>query len=287
MADKFLILGASSFYGSAFAKYVEERGDVAVRWNRDEFHVFAKGDYGLLDGYEQSYMVNFASKSLVAESWDFPCEWFKVNATATAGVFMTLSKEARLKKFIHVSTPEVYGSTEGFVDERYGQWRPSTPYAVSRAAGDMMLMAYHRAYGFPAIITRTANIYGPGQPKHRFIPLAFDTLRNDEKLELHGGGHTQRCWIHVRDACAATYLVAKQGSVGQTYHISTQQEISVANLARKICRLLGKHESLLGTQPDRRGKDHAYLLTSDTLRRMGWRDTYTLDRGLQEYANGK
>jgi dTDP-glucose 4,6-dehydratase len=148
----------------------------------------------------------------------------------------------------------------------------------------MMLLAYQRAYGFPAVITRTANIYGPGQPMHRFIPLAFDALREGEKLLLHGGGHTLRCWIHVRDACAATYLVAKQGSIGQTYHISTQQEISVVNLARKICRLLGKHESLLGKQEDRRGKDHAYLLKSETLRNMGWRDTYTIERGLAEYA---
>jgi dTDP-glucose 4,6-dehydratase len=282
MAEKFLILGASSFYGSAFAKYVEERGGIAIRWGRDEFRALAKGDYGLLDESEHCYMVNFVSHSLVAESWDFPMDWMSVNATASTGVFYTLTQKAKLKKFIHVSTPEVYGSTEQWVDETFRQWNPSTPYAASRAAGDMMLMAFQRAYGFPAIITRTANIYGPGQPKHRFIPLAIETLKKGEKLLLHGGGHTLRCWIHVRDACAATYHICKNGSVGQTYHISTEKEHSVLAIARKLCRLLGKHEDLLGAQPDRRGKDHAYLLKSERLRNMGWRDTITLDRGLQE-----
>jgi dTDP-glucose 4,6-dehydratase len=286
VAEKFLILGASSFYGSNFVDFVESRGGIAVRWGRDEFTWLAKGDYGLLDEHQHCYMVNFASRSLVAESWDFPAQWMATNAMATTGVFMTLSLRGCLKKFVHVSTPETYGSTEGWVPETYKDWNPSTPYAVSRAAGDMMLQAYRRAYGFPAVITRTANIYGPGQPKHRFIPLAFDTLRKGERLELHGGGHTVRSWIHVRDACSALYKVAREGSIGQTYHISTQQEHSVLQVTKKICRLVGKSESLIGSQPDRRGKDHAYLLKSDALRNMGWRDTYTLDRGLQEYASG-
>jgi len=276
---KFLILGASSFYGVNFARYVEEKGDSFSTLSRPGWHL---GGDSLP---EAEYIVNFASQSLVAESWDNPGLWITTNVQSTTALWRSLLKE-RPRRFIHVSTPEVYGSTDGWVDERHAPWKPSTPYAVSRAAADMMLMAYHRAYGFPAIITRTANIYGPGQPAHRFIPQAFETIRKGEKLLLHGGGHTVRSWIHVRDACAATYLIAKQGSVGQTYHISTQHEHSVLTVAKKICRVLGKPENI-GAQPERLGKDHAYLLKSDTLRNMGWRDTYTLDRGLQEYANGK
>jgi dTDP-glucose 4,6-dehydratase len=279
VAEKFLIVGASSFYGSNFAKYVEERGGVAFP------HNYRLGDAIDLSDVGVDYVVNFASKSLVAESWDHPQEWTETNVTDTTW-FIDNIRRTKMRKFVHVSTPETYGSTEGWVPETYKDWNPSTPYAVSRAAGDMMLQAYRRAYGFPAVITRTANIYGPGQPKHRFIPLAFDTLRKGERLELHGGGHTVRSWIHVRDACSALYKVAREGSIGQTYHISTQQEHSVLQVTKKICRLVGKSESLIGSQPDRRGKDHAYLLRSDALRNMGWRDTYTLDRGLQEYASG-
>lgn len=274
MPERFLILGASSFYGSNFSNYVEERGDEAIRCNRYEIKLHRQFDY----------IVNFASKSLVAESWLAPDEWAKANV-ADLSILINELHSVMFKKFVHVSTPESYGHTDGWVDEEYRDWRPSTPYGVTRAAADMMLMAYNRARGFPAVITRTANIYGPGQGKNRIIPLAFDKLRAGEKINLHAGGHTLRCFIHVRDACAATYLVAKHGSVGQTYHISTTREITIANLVRLICKQLGKHyESSVGTQPDRVGKDHAYLLKSDRIRRMGWKDTISLERGIEEYA---
>ena len=281
MPEKFLILGASSFYGSNFADYVRSRGDEAIGLSRPQWHL---GDD--LPPEPAKYVVNFAARSLVAESWRDPQGWMATNAVLFTALLDQVRARAHVPKFIHVSTPEVYGHTDGWVDETYSAWQPSTPYAVSRAAGDMMLMAYRRAYGIPAVITRTANIYGEGQPAHRFIPLAFDTIGRGERLLLHGNGHTRRSFIHVRDACAATYLVAKQGSLGQTYHISTTQDVSINELARKICRLLGKRpEDVLGTQPDRLGKDHAYLLNSDRLRRMGWRDTITLEQGLQKYGS--
>lgn len=283
MSERYLILGASSFYGRNFADLVEERGGKVTRLSRKEWEL---GDE--LEDMETDYIVNFMSRSLVAESWAAPLAWVDTNVRLTTFLFeeLRLCRLCKYKKFVHVSTPEVYGSTDGWVDENYGGWRPSTPYAVSRAAGDYMLLAYQRAYGLPAVITRTANIYGPGQQPHRFIPTAFDTLRKGERLLLHGGGHTVRSWIHVKDACSALYKVCREGSIGRTYHISTQQEHSVLQVARKICRLLGKHESILGSQPDRLGKDQCYLLKSDTLRNMGWRDSIMLDRGLAEYAKG-
>ena len=278
MPEKFLILGSSSFYGRNFAEYVRKRGDKPILLSKPGWHL---GD----EVPDAAYVVNFASASLVAESWDNPGLWITTNVQSTTAMFRKLI--GRCLKFVHVSTPESYGDTDdGWVEETYTAWKPSTPYAVSRAAADMMLMAYHRAYRFPAIITRTANIYGPGQQAHRFIPLAFDTFRRGEKLLLHGGGHTRRCFIHVRDACAALYLLAKQGSVGQTYHISTTQDVSISELAHQICRMLGKRsQDHIGTQPDRLGKDHAYLLDSTKLRNMGWRDTITLEKGLQEYGS--
>ena len=280
MADRFLVLGSSSFYGSTFANLVESRGHTAIRLQRPEWKL---GDP--LPDQDFDYVVNFASRSLVVESWAEPCEWLATNASDMT-VLLEELRARRYKKFVHVSTPEVYGTTEGWVGEDYGPWKPSTPYAVSRAAGDFMLMAYHRAYGLPAIITRTANIYGKGQPAHRLIPLAFETLRSGEKLLLHGGGHTIRAWIHVKDACEALYKISMHGSIGRTYHISTQQEYTVGAVVRKICKLIGKnYDGCVGTQPERLGKDHCYLLKSDALRAMGWRDSYALDRGLSEYAS--
>lgn len=278
MPEKFLILGLSSFYGGNFASYALGRGDQVVAPPHD----WRIGDDLPHDDFD--YVVNFASRSLVAESWLDPQGWLMTNAVFTTALLDSL-RERVFKKFIHVSTPESYGHTEGWVDENYTAWKPSSPYGVSRAAADMMLMAYHRAYGFQAIITRTANIYGNGQGANRIIPLAFETIGAGKKLDLHGGGHALRCFIHVSDACAALHKIAKDGSVGQTYHISTTREISIANLVKMICKRLGKRpEDHIGTQNDRLGKDHAYLLKSERIRHMGWRDTISLEKGLEEYG---
>ena len=260
MPEKFLILGANSFYGRNFADLVESRGDVALRVRH----------YGIEDA---DYIVNFASKSLVAESWDAPEEWLEANAVEFTSV---LRRVANIKKFIHVSTPEVYGSTPHWVKEGH-PFNPTTPYAVSRAAGDMMLKAYHKAYGLPAIITRTANIYGKGQQEYRLIPKAIRARQNGERLALHGYGASARSFIHVRDACEATYLICKEGQVGETYHISTNEAHSIKQVVEMIgCKY---HEV-----EDRLGKDAYYLLNSDKLRSMGWKDTISLEEGLRELS---
>ena len=276
--DRFLILGANSFYGSNFAKCVEAHGDEAIRLSRPDWKLGEDMPGG-------DYAVNFASQNLVAESWNDPGGYCRDNVVDTTKTFEWLRVKA-LKKFVHVSTPEVYGSTEGWVDETYSKWEPKTPYAVSRMAGDKMLMAYHKAYKFPAVITRTANIYGPGQPEHRIIPATFKKIKEGQKLGLDGNGKSVRCFIHVKDACEATYKVAKQGTSGQTYHISTNHQIKISDLVRKICLLMGERfEDVVEQTPERLGKDLAYLLKSERIRNMGWRDTITLDRGLQECAS--
>jgi dTDP-glucose 4,6-dehydratase len=276
VAEKFLILGVNSFYGSNFAEYVEKKGDVVEGWVH---RLEDRGDESYCDA---DYVVNFASQNIVAESWERPDQYAETNLVDTTALIETL-RHSKIKKFVHVSTPESYGHTEGWVDETYATWSPSTPYGVSRAAMDMMLMAYFRAYRFPAVITRTANIYGSGQPKHRLVPLVVDKLFKGEKIQLHGGGNTLRCFVHVKDACAATYLAAKQGSAGQTYHISSTTPVTVANVVHNLCRIMGKNfASCIENAPDRPGKDHAYLLKSERLRIMGWKENYTLERGLQE-----
>ncbi|HEU4344802.1 MAG TPA: GDP-mannose 4,6-dehydratase [Candidatus Binatia bacterium] len=262
MPEKFLILGSSSFYGSNFAKLVREKGDEAICLSKPGWYL---GDE-LPDG---EYVVNFASQSLVAESWENPGLWITTNVQSTTALFRGVLFR-RFKKFIHVSTPESYGHTDGWVTENYKSWVPSTPYGVSRAAADLMLMAYHRAYQFPALITRTANIYGEGQPDHRIIPKAFKFKKEGKKLPLHGNGDSVRCFIHVRDACEATYLLAKEGKVGETYHISTRQ----SHWIRDVVEMIGCEWK---AAPERLGKDGAYLLHSGKVRDLGWEDTIKLE----------
>lgn len=278
MAEKYLVIGASSFYGSNFASLVRAKGDEAIEFSLRDWTA------NQLAESNPDYIVNFASANIVAESWEKPAEYCQFNVVELTKVLEVL-KGLKMKKYVHVSTPEVYGTTEGWVDET-SRFNPTTPYAVSRAAGDMMVMVYRKAYGLPAVITRTANIYGPGQPKHRIIPLAFDKIKKGEKIKLHGGGTSQRCFIHVKDACEATYRIARIGSPGQTYHVSTNHEISIANLIRRICAITGsRFDEVTENAPERLGKDFAYFLRSDRIRHMGWCDKITLDRGLQEYAN--
>jgi dTDP-glucose 4,6-dehydratase len=259
--EKFLVLGASSFYGSNFAKYAEERGEEVYRYSRHLWHL---GDY---IGVKVDYIVNFASMSLVAESWDTPYDWIRTNAADTTTTFQ--QADGMCKKFVHVSTPEVYGSHKGWIGERCA-FNPSTPYAVSRAAADMMLMAYYRAYGFPGIITRTANIYGEGQKEPRIIPLAMRHKKEGKPLSLHGGGSTVRGFIHVKDACEATYLICKQGVPGETYHIAPKNVLPIRELVRMIGCEIGEDI------PDRLGKDRSYMMDSSKLRGMGWTDKIRL-----------
>ena len=277
MSEKFLVIGASSFYGSKFVELLESKGEEVYKASLRDWVPMR-----LLEG-EPHYVVNFAAANIVARSWEDPLEYIDCNVREHTTLFRVLADYRVLKKYVHVSTPEVYGTTEGWIDETFSNWQPTTPYAVSRMAGDKMLMAFHKAYKFPAVITRTANIYGPGQPEHRIIPATFRKIKEGQKLGLDGNGKSVRCFIHVKDACEATYRVAKQGTPGQTYHISTNHQIKIYDLVKKICLLMGKRmEDVVEQTPERLGKDFAYLLKSERIRNMGWRDTISLDRGLQE-----
>jgi dTDP-glucose 4,6-dehydratase len=275
MPQRFLILGGNSFYGANFAELVKRKGDEVDLYCRPAFDLLVDKTWRWLRMALEAgpdYVVNFMSKSLVAESWDAPQEWIATNVAATNKLFDFLRLHD-CKKYIHVSTPEVYGSTFGWVDEGH-PFDPTTPYAVTRAAADMMLKAYHKAYGFPVVITRTANIYGPWQ-KDRIIPKAFSCKSRGEILPLHGNGESERSFIHVKDACEATYVVAKKGKLGETYHISTPKSHSIM----EVVEMIGCEYEFV---PDRLGKDRAYLLNSRKVRNLGWTDTISLEEGLRE-----
>jgi len=263
MSERFLVIGATSFYGRNFCALVRSRGGEVT-------------EHRLGDPLPQEafhYIVNFAAKSLVAESWDDPGEWMRVNGEVTTRFFDQIRKMI-FRKYIHVSTPEVYGSTPDWVTED-APFNPSTPYAVSRAAGDMMLKAFGKAYGIPYIITRTANIYGPGQQDFKVIPKAIACKKKREVFKLHGGGFSTRDFIHVRDACEATYLLCTNGSTGETYHISQGKVLSILSLIKMIgC----KYQDVGG----RLGNDASYRMFNLKLRGLGWSAKINLKEGLEE-----
>jgi dTDP-glucose 4,6-dehydratase len=227
--------------------------------------------------------VNFAAQSMVAESWKHPSDWFMTNAVSTIMLHDELRKLNFLKRYVHISTPEVYGSCSGFVKEDF-PFNPSTPYAVSRAAADMSLRTFHSAYGFPVVTTRAANVYGPGQQLYRIIPRTILFILLGKKLQLHGGGVSTRSFIHMRDVSDATWKIALNGTNNETYHISTNVVISIRDLVAKICdRLEVSFDNQVEFVGERLGKDSAYHLDSTKIHReLGWKDHISLDRGLEE-----
>ena len=187
-------------------------------------------------------------------------------------------------KSVHVTTPEVYGSTDGGWIKEHNHFTPSTPYAVSRAACDMHLQSFHEAYGFPVVFTRAANVYGPGQQLYRIIPRTLMSARTGKPMQLHGGGHSIRAFIHIKDVVRATLKLALEGTPGSTWHLSTQHSCSIRQLVEKICALTcTDFNSMVQISEERLGKDQSYLLDSSAMRQVhGWSDQLTLSEGLQE-----
>jgi dTDP-glucose 4,6-dehydratase len=221
---------------------------------------------------------------MVAESWLNPTHWYRTNVVAQVALHDALRQKSFLQKYVHVTTPEVYGSTNGGWIKEHNHFNPSTPYAVSRAACDLHLHSFHEAYGFPVVFTRAANVYGPGQQLYRIIPRTLLSARTGKPMQLHGGGHSVRAFIHIKDVVRATLQLALEGSPGSTWHLSTQENCSIRVLVEQICTLTGADFNAVVQKSDERlGKDQSYLLDSSSMRQVhDWSDQISLEQGLQE-----
>ena len=238
----------------------------------------------LIDQVRPEVVVNFAAQGMVAESWLNPTNWYQTNVVSQVAFHDELRKRSFIDKYVHVTTPEVYGSTDsGWIKESF-DFSPSTPYAVSRAACDLHLMSFYKAYDFPVVFTRAANVYGPGQQLYRIIPRSILSARTGQLMQLHGGGYSERCFIHIRDAMQATLRLALEADPGTSWHISTRDPISIRNLVEKICDLCDVNFTDVVEETDERlGKDQAYLLDSSSIRKaFDWHDQVALDQGLSD-----
>lgn len=307
VSNRFLVIGSNSFSGAWFVKGLLDRGCEVIGVSRSqEPHAvflpykpladssrfrFVQIDINhqleelvaLVKAFEPAYVVNFAAQGMVAQSWETPEHWYQTNVVGQVKLHDQLRRLPFIRKYVHVSTPEAYGSTEGWIRESF-QFAPSTPYAVSRAACDLHLMSFYRAYKFPVCFTRAANVYGPGQQLYRIIPRAMLYARLGKKMQLHGGGHSIRSFIHMEDVVDATYRVALDGVPGDSYHISTYQTISIRDLVQKVAEMTGvPFAELAQVSEDRLGKDQAYLLDSAKIRdELGWSSRIELDEGLAQ-----
>jgi dTDP-glucose 4,6-dehydratase len=237
----------------------------------------------VINEFRPDFVINFASQSMVAESWLYPEHWYQTNVIANVRLHDRLRTIPFIKKYVHVSTPEVYGSCTGSVTES-APFNPSTPYAASRAACDLHLMTFFKNYRFPVVFTRAANVYGPGQQLYRIIPRTIFYIKTGRKLQLHGGGRSVRSFIHGKDVSEATLRIARDGAIGEAYHLSTDRCLSIREVVELVCRRMNADfGSVVEVVGDRPGKDAAYLLDSSKARTtLGWTDKISLETGIDE-----
>lgn len=306
--SKVVVLGANSFSGQDFVdlllddpKYTvvgvsrsPERSSLALRYklrkdlskyryhaldmNRDMGKILA-----MLDEEKPDAVVNFAAQSEVAPSWDHPEHWFQTNTVALSFLVNHLRKQKYLKRYVHISSPEAYGTCVGRITEE-SPLNPSTPYAASKAAADYLLSTYAKQYGFPLLTVRATNVYGARQQLFKIIPRSAIYVKIGKTIELHGGGRAVKSYIHIRDVSAGEKLILERGKIGDLYHISPDGGVAVRDVVRTICDRLGKRfEDATRTVDERPGQDAAYVIDSAKIRtELGWKPEVSLDAGLGE-----
>jgi len=228
-------------------------------------------------------VINFAAETHVDRSIADPKPFLESN---TIGTFNLLEAERKLNKpvrHIQISTDEVYGDiTQGFFKEE-DRLKPSNPYSASKAAADMLCQAYQRTYGMDIVITRCTNNFGPYQFPEKLIPKTIIRAQKNLSIPIYGSGENIRDWIYVLDHCEAIDLILREGKPGETYNISSGNELSTIKVVRKILETLGKPEDLMAFVEDRPGHDLRYSLDSSKIRKeLGWRPRHTFESALEK-----
>jgi len=237
----------------------------------------------LLDAFKPDYIINFAAQSEVAPSWEHPEQWFQTNVVSLAKFINAIKDRKYLKKYIHISSPEIYGTCIGTVTES-APVNPSTPYAASKAAADLFLFTLYKNYNFPLVMIRSTNVYGAHQQLFKIIPKSVISIKLGKKIPLHGGGKAVKSYIHIRDISRGELAALQKGKPGNIYHLSPDQGYSVKDVVSKICILMGKEFSdcteIVG---ERLGQDAAYVIDSTRARsELGWMPTVPLEEGLNQ-----
>ena len=254
-------------------------------------YAFVKGDIQdeeLVDSIvkDTDYIVHFAAESHVDRSIEDPQIFIKTNIIGTQ-VLLDAAKKHGIKKFLQVSTDEVYGSLgkEGYFTEE-SPLQANSPYSASKAGADLMVRAYGETFGLPINITRCSNNYGPYQFPEKLIPLMISNALEDKELPVYGDGKNIRDWLHVYDHCTAVDLVLHNGKLGEVYNIGGHNEKENIEIVKLILKELGKSESLIKFVKDRLGHDRRYAIDSTKItEELGWKPKYTFETGIIETIN--
>lgn len=235
----------------------------------------------LLDSFEPEYIVNFAAQSEVAPSWEHPDHWFQTNVAALVKLTNLLKDRDYLRRYVHISSPEVYGTCEGRITES-APLNPSTPYAASKAAADLFLFTLVKNFRFPLVMIRSTNVYGAHQQLFKIIPRSIIYLKKSKKISLHGGGMAVKSYIHIRDVSRGELTAMENGRTGTIYHLSPDRGYAVRDVVQMICDLMGyDFETSIVAAGERLGQDAAYVIDSALARdEFSWSPKISLEEGL-------
>ena len=304
--NSILVTGGAGFIGSNFVRYMinkypsykiivldaltyagnlENLDDLKEKSNY-EFHHGNICDKTIVDKLVSSVdvIINFAAETHVDRSI---LEAGSFIQTDVVGTFTLLeaAKKYEIKKYIQISTDEVYGSIEEGSFFENSLLLPNSPYSASKASGDLLVRAYFKTYGLPTIITRSSNNYGPYQYPEKLIPLFITNAMEDRSLPLYGDGKNVRDWLYVIDNCEAIDVVLHQGEFGEIYNIGAGNEMENIGITELILQLLDKPKSLIQPVQDRLGHDRRYSVDIDKVSKLGWEPRHNFQKAMEETVN--
>ena len=300
--DAMLVTGGAGFIGSNFVRYVlEHRPDTqvvvldALTYAGSLANVdgcadtgrfrFMHGDIRDGDAVGEAMrgvdtVVNFAAESHVDRSILDPSSFIETNFSGVH-VLLEAARRLEVKRFLQVSTDEVYGHVpEGCSVER-DAFAPRSPYAASKAAADLLVQSYFTTYGMPVLITRGGNTVGPYQYPEKVLPLFITNALEHRPLPVYGDGSAVRSYLYAEDHCSAIDLVLRSGEPGNAYNVGTNREVSGRDLAARVLEILGRPADLREFVPDRSGHDLRYALDCGRIRALGWRPSLDFDALLE------
>jgi dTDP-glucose 4,6-dehydratase len=250
-------------------------------------HEFVKGDVAdpAVAGplvTASNMVVHFAAETHVDRSILAAGEFITTDVFGTFVLLEAARQAPAMRRFVQISTDEVYGSVPEGSSRETDELRPRNPYSASKAGADRLAYSYWATYAVPVVITRASNNYGPFQFPEKVIPLFVTNALDDVQLPLYGDGMNERDWLHVLDHCRALDVVIERGVSGEVYNIGGANHVRNADLTRRILRLLDKPDTLIRHVQDRPGHDRRYSLDTTKLRSLGWTPQVEFDRGLAE-----
>ncbi len=299
---RILVTGGAGFIGSHFIKYLLKTYKKCQVINLDKLtysgnldnlkevvnhsqYRFVKGD--ICDGRlvervikNCSIIVHFAAETHVDRSIQDGSNFVRTNVIGTHTLLQAAHK-ANIKRFVHVSTDEVYGSCKSGYFKETDALIPSSPYSASKASSDLLVHSYFATYGMDVVITRCSNNFGPNQYPEKVIPLFITNLIDGKKVPLYGSGKNVRNWLYVQDHCRAIDLALNKGKAGEVYNIAGEDYLDNLRLTKNILKIMGHTSYMIQYVPDRLGHDFRYAIDCSKIRKLGFYPQITFEEGIQ------